>query len=81
MSTMTPPSSALQGFGAPAQDVCSWRDALIAAVTRWRARARADAELRTLSELSDATLRDIGLAERMPSPRKPSPHEWTLVRW
>jgi uncharacterized protein YjiS (DUF1127 family) len=41
-------------------------------VQRWRDQRRLDAELRTLEALSDETLRDIGLAERV-LPRMPTP--------
>ena len=43
-----------------------WLEAL-AAVQRWSQRSRERAALRALEGLSEHTLRDIGLAERLPS--------------
>ena len=42
---------------------------LATAWQRWRERRRLDNELRSLAGLSDATLRDIGLAERVQRPQ------------
>jgi len=41
--------------------------AALAAVRRWSQRSRERAALRALEGLSEHTLRDIGLAERLPS--------------
>ena len=51
----------------------AWRD--------WRAQVRLAREIRALEALSDATLRDIGLAERVPY-RPPQPlRDYERGRW
>jgi uncharacterized protein YjiS (DUF1127 family) len=57
------------------------REDLLAAWSNWQAARRAHAEQRTLDALSDATLRDIGLAERRWDDPTLSRVDWERGRW
>ena len=48
-----------------------WRDTLAATVEAWRVQRAAQREVQALHGLSEETLRDIGMAERM-APRQPT---------
>lgn len=54
---------------------------LSAAWKGWRAQTRLDNELRALESLSDATLRDIGMAERVPQQATLSSIDYERGRW
>ena len=55
--------------------------AVVDAWAAWRARSRLHAELRALQALSDATLRDIGLAERVLDQPGLSALDYERGRW
>lgn len=57
------------------------REDLRAAWVSWQAARRAHAEHRTLAALSDATLRDIGLAERRYDEPTLPRLDWERGRW
>lgn len=57
------------------------REHLLAAWACWQAARRAHAEQRTLDALSDATLRDIGLAERRNDQPTLARIDWERGRW
>jgi hypothetical protein len=81
MDTLTQP----RPWRTPAQSATAWRrarDAVAGLVTGWRDHARIEAEWRAISELSEATRRDLGLAERgLRLPTTRATHGWTPERW
>ena len=58
-----------------------WVQHLTDAWKAWRAQARLAAEIRALEALSDATLRDIGLAERVPYRPTLALRDYERGRW
>lgn len=59
-----------------------WRLDMAAAWQAWRAQRAAQAGWRALEGLSDSTLRDIGLAERLPyRPPTLGTHDLERGRW
>jgi uncharacterized protein YjiS (DUF1127 family) len=58
-----------------------WAGHLNAAWQSWRTRARLNDELRALDGLSDGTLRDIGLAERVLQQPTLSVLDYERGRW
>ena len=63
MNTATAYTATVLATRHPLLQRWGWR--LLAAWQAWREQARGNAELRALEALSDATLRDIGMAERV----------------
>ena len=58
-----------------------WRNSLGEIWAAWRQQARRHAEMRSLEGLSDATLRDIGLAERVFQQPTRSSIDYERGRW
>jgi hypothetical protein len=58
-----------------------WASAIGAAWQDWRAKSRMYSELRALEGLSDGTLRDIGLAERVLQQPTLSALDYERGRW